>query len=244
MSHKIDSLAQHLDTQTIQNRIVYEDNHILIYNKACGDLVQGDATGDASLLDILRAYIKIRDHKPGNVFLDAVHRIDRPVSGVVLFAKTSKALSRTTTLFRERQVERVYWAITEGIPTEPQGQLTGYLHRNPKQNKSYVVPRTKLDAKHASLHYKVVGHTDNYYLIKVALDTGRHHQARALLAHAGAIVRGDLKYGAKRSLPGGGISLHARHLRFEHPVQKRTLYVEAPPPADPLWALFPPEDNS
>lgn len=225
----------------VKGRILYEDNHILVFNKACGELVQGDATGDPCLLDSLRNYIKIRDEKPGNVFLEAVHRIDRPVSGVVLFAKTSKGLSRFTNLFRLHEVERTYWAICEGAPEELDGHLEGHLLRNSEQNKSYVVNGKRLGSKLASLNYRTVGQSDRYYLLSVVLETGRHHQIRALLAHAGATIRGDLKYGAKRSLPGGGISLHARSLSFVHPVRDEKLTIVAPPPADPIWYLFPDE---
>ncbi len=222
-----------------KSRILYEDNHILVFNKACGELVQGDSTGDACLLDTLRGYIKSRDEKPGNVFLEAVHRIDRPVSGIVLFAKTSKGLSRFTNLFREHAVTRTYWAICEGAPEALEGRLEGYLLRNAEQNKSYVVNGKKLGSKPAALTYRTVGQSDRYFLLTVALETGRHHQIRALLSHAGATIRGDLKYGAKRSLPGGGISLHARALSFVHPIKGERITIVAPPPADPIWYLFP-----
>lgn len=233
-----------IEVNEVSSRIVYEDNHYLVYNKRSGDLVQGDQSGDASLLDLLRLHIGRRDSKPGRVFLEAVHRIDRPVSGGVLFAKTSKGLARMSEQFRRGSVRRCYWAITEscvrdGFGGGPEGgRLEGNLLRNRDKNKSYVVSTGRSGSQPAGLTYRLVGHSDRYWFYEVVLESGRHHQVRVLLSHAGAVIRGDLKYGARRSLPGGGIGLHSRELSFTHPVRGEGVRVVSSPPADPLWALF------
>lgn len=220
-------------------RVLYEDNHLIIVSKRAGEITQGDSTGDTPLPEKIKAYLKEKYHKPGNVFLGVVHRLDRPVSGLVVFAKTSKALARMNTLFREDQVKKVYHAIVEQAPTEPMGTLRHWLRKNQKQNKSYIVPQGTASAKEAILHYRTLAHSDRYTLLEVQLETGRHHQIRTQLSGIGAVIRGDLKYGAKRSLPDGSISLHARSISFVHPVTKEPLTVVAPyPSADKLWQVF------
>jgi len=218
------------------DQIIYEDNHLLLVNKRAGELVQGDKSGDSCLVDELKAYIKERDHKPGNVFCGLVHRIDRPVSGVVIFAKTSKALSRMNALVKERAIGKTYWAVSKTCPEPMEGELRNWLLRNEKMNKSFVVADgTKEDAKEAVLDYKVIGKSDGgYYLIEVNLHTGRHHQIRCQLANIGCPIKGDLKYGAPRSNPDGSISLHSRRVSFEHPVSHIKINVEA----EPSWNMF------
>ena len=217
------------------DQIIYEDNHLLLVNKRAGELVQGDKSGDSCLVDELKAYIKDRDHKPGNVFCGLVHRIDRPVSGVVIFAKTSKALSRMNALVKERAIEKTYWAVSKTCPEPMEGELRNWLVRNEKMNKSFVVADgTKEGAKEAVLDYKVIGKSDGgYYLIEVNLHTGRHHQIRCQLANIGCPIKGDLKYGAPRSNPDGSISLHSRRVCFEHPVSHIKINVEA----EPSWNM-------
>ncbi|MDV4142953.1 RNA pseudouridine synthase [Elizabethkingia anophelis] len=219
-----------------ESQIVYEDNHLLVINKQVGQLVQGDKTGDKSLLDEIKDFIKIRDHKPGNVFLGLVHRIDRPTSGLVIYAKTSKALSRLTQMVKNREIEKTYWAIVpkEMIPLEQ--KLVHYLRKNEKNNKATVFEKITKGAKEARLHYKVIRTLDNYYLLEIDLETGRHHQIRAQLAKIGIPIKGDLKYGASRSNPDGGIHLHARKLSFIHPVTKEAIEIIAPTnPQDKIW---------
>ncbi|NHQ76416.1 RluA family pseudouridine synthase, partial [Elizabethkingia miricola] len=219
-----------------ESQIVYEDNHLLVINKQVGQLVQGDKTGDKSLLDEIKDFIKIRDHKPGNVFLGLVHRIDRPTSGLVIYAKTSKALSRLTQMVKNREIEKTYWAIVpkEMIPLEQ--KLVHYLRKNEKNNKATVFEKVTEGAKEARLHYKVIRTLDNYYLLEIDLETGRHHQIRAQLAKIGIPIKGDLKYGAPRSNPDGGIHLHARKLSFTHPVTKEAIEIIAPTnPQDKIW---------
>lgn len=215
--------------------VVYEDNHVIIVNKACGEIVQGDKTGDAPLSDVLKQYIKQRDAKPGNVFIGVAHRLDRPVSGLVVFAKTSKALSRLNDMFRRGDIHKTYWALTHGMPTEQAATLTHWLVRNEKQNKSYAYTHEVEGAKKAVLSYKVIGKTERYTLIEVELHTGRHHQIRCQLAKIGCPIKGDLKYGARRSNPDGGISLVARKMEFIHPVSKREISATAPLPDDAAW---------
>ena len=219
-------------------QVVYEDNHIIIVNKESGEIVQGDKTGDRPLADKVKAYIKEKYAKPGEVFLGVVHRLDRPVAGLVVFARTSKALTRLNDMFRNNEVHKTYWAITKQRPAEMEGMLTHWLVRNEKQNKSYAYDRERPNSKKAILKYKVVGASDNYTLIEVNLLTGRHHQIRCQLAKMGCPIRGDLKYGAKRSNPDGSISLLARSISFVHPVSKKTIFVEAPLPSDNLWNMF------
>lgn len=214
----------------IRDRILYEDNHLLVFNKKPGEIVQGDKTGDEPLSETLKAFLAQRDSKPGQVFMGVPHRLDRPVSGVVLLAKTSKALERLSALFREGDVHKTYWALCCQAPAEPEGTLTDFLVRNEKQNKSYVVPATRKDAKEARLRYRHIQSTDRYFLLEVELLTGRHHQIRCQLSHLGCPIKGDLKYGAPRSNPDGGISLHARRIRFIHPVRKTEVDVVAPVP--------------
>lgn len=216
-------------------QVVYEDNHIIIVNKESGEIVQGDKTGDTPLSDIVKDYIKEKYQKPGNVFLGVVHRLDRPVSGLVVFARTSKALSRLNEMFRTGEVHKTYWAITKESPTELEGRLEHWLVRNEKQNKSYAYNKEKPGAKKAILDYKLIGRTDNYNLLEVRLLTGRHHQIRCQLAAMGCPIKGDLKYGAHRSNPDGSISLLSRRVQFIHPVSKEQIDVTAPLPSDNLW---------
>ncbi|MBO5602653.1 MAG: RluA family pseudouridine synthase [Prevotella sp.] len=216
-------------------QVLYEDNHIIIVNKESGEIVQGDKTGDVPLSDIVKQYIKEAHAKPGAVFLGVVHRLDRPVSGVVVFAKTSKALTRLNNMFRDGEIHKTYWALCSNRPEKIEGELDNWLVRNEKQNKSYVYDKEKPNAKRARLHYQVIGATDRYTLIEVHLMTGRHHQIRSQLAHIGCPIKGDLKYGAKRSNPDGSISLLARRVEFIHPVSKEKIIVEAPLPNDNIW---------
>ena len=218
--------------------VVYEDNHIIIVNKRSGEIVQGDKTGDRPLSDIVKDYIKEKYAKPGAVFLGVVHRLDRPVSGLVVFARTSKALSRLNKMFAEGKVHKTYWAITKNAPRDNEGTLTHWLVRNEKQNKSYAYDQEKPNAKKAILKYRVLSHSDNYSLIEVNLMTGRHHQIRCQLAAMGCPIKGDLKYGAPRSNPDGSISLLSRRVEFVHPVSKETIIAEAPLPDDKLWRAF------
>ena len=227
-----------MNFESISKRILYEDNHILVVNKEPGEIVQADRTGDHSLEDAIKAFIKDRDHKSGNVFLGVVHRIDRPVSGALLFAKTGKALERVNALFRTKELQKKYWAITVQKPNPECAQLHHYLLRNEKQNKSYTCSLPKSGAKEALLNYRYVGGSDRYHFVEVELLTGRHHQIRAQLAAIGCPIKGDLKYGAPRSNSDSGISLHARSLSFIHPVKKVHLEVVAPVPEDVLWRLF------
>ena len=218
--------------------VVYEDNHIIIVNKKSGEIVQGDKTGDRPLSDIVKDYIKEKYAKPGAVFLGVVHRLDRPVSGLVVFARTSKALGRLNKMFAEGEVHKTYWAITKNAPRDSEGTLTHWLVRNEKQNKSYAYDQEKPNAKKAILKYRVLSHSDNYSLIEVNLMTGRHHQIRCQLAATGCPIKGDLKYGAPRSNPDGSISLLSRRVEFVHPVSKETIIAEAPLPDDKLWHAF------
>ena len=218
--------------------VIYEDNHIIIVNKSSSEIVQGDKTGDTPLSEIVKQYLKEKYNKPGNVFLGVVHRLDRPVSGVVLFAKTSKALPRLNEMFRDGEVKKTYWAIVKNCPEEPEAELTNYLVRNEKQNKSYAYDKEVKDSKKAILGYKLIGHSQNYYLLEVNLKTGRHHQIRCQLSKMGSPIKGDLKYGSARSNPDGSISLHARKISFIHPVSKELIEVEAPLPDDNLWQGF------
>ena len=218
--------------------VLYEDNHLIVVDKKSGEIVQGDKTGDVPLSDIVKAWIKEKYQKPGNVFLGVVHRLDRPVQGVVVFAKTSKALSRLNDMFRTSDVHKTYWALTKNCPRQMEGTLEHWLVRNEKQNKSYAYDRERPNAKKALLHYKVIGRSDRYTLIEVQLMTGRHHQIRCQLASMGCPIKGDLKYGADRSNPDGSISLLARKVEFIHPVSKKPISVVAPLPDDNLWKSF------
>ena len=215
--------------------VIYEDNHLIAVNKTCHEIVQGDKTGDAPLSEMLKTYLKDKYAKSGNVFIGVTHRLDRPVTGIVVFAKTSKALERMNEMFRNGTVVKTYWAIVRNYPPEQEGTLTHWLVRNEKTNKSYVYKTEKANAKKAVLHYRVISHSDNYYLLEINLETGRHHQIRCQLAAIGCPVKGDLKYGAERSNPDGGISLHARSVEFSHPVSKEIIQIIANPPTDNLW---------
>lgn len=216
-------------------QIVYEDNHVLIVNKKVGQLVQGDKTGDLSLLELIKDFIKKRDSKPGNVFLGLVHRIDRPTSGLVIYAKTSKALSRLTQMVKNREIAKTYWAIVPKEPIPKAQNLVHYLKKNEKNNKAAVFSKATEGAKEAKLSYEIIREMDHYQLLQVKLETGRHHQIRAQLSKIGVPIKGDLKYGAPRSNPDGGISLHARNLSFVHPVSGINIDVSAPVPNDALW---------
>lgn len=216
-------------------KVVYEDNHIIIVNKCSGEIVQGDKTGDKPLSDTVKEYIKQKYNKPGNVFLGVVHRLDRPVSGLVVFAKTSKALSRLNDMFRTGDVHKTYWAVVKRRDIAMEGTLTDWLTRNERQNKSYAHEREMPGAKKAVLKYKVRAVADNYMLIEVTLLTGRHHQIRCQLAHMGCPIKGDLKYGAPRSNPDGSISLLSRRVEFVHPVSKENIVAYADVPDDRLW---------
>ena len=219
-------------------RVVYEDNHIIIVSKESGEIVQGDKTGDVPLSEMVKQYIKEKYAKPGAVFLGVVHRLDRPVSGLVVFARTSKALERLNRMFSQGEVHKTYWAITQNMPAEPEGTLEHWLTRNEQQNKSYASDREKPGSKRAILKYKVIGQSERYNLLEINLLTGRHHQIRCQLAAMGCPIKGDLKYGARRSNPDGSISLLSRRVEFVHPVSKQTIVVEAPLPDDPLWKAF------
>ena len=217
-------------------QVLYEDNHIIAVSKTCHEIVQGDKTGDIPLSDIVKAYIKEKYQKPGEVFLGVTHRLDRPTTGVVLFARTSKALSRLNEMFKSHEkIKKTYWAIVQSPPPTPQGRLENYLWRNEKQNKSFVVKPDTKDAKHAVLSYKTIAQSERYTLLEINLETGRHHQIRCQLSAIGSPIKGDLKYGAKRSNPDGGISLHARKIEFIHPVSKVSISIIAPVPDDTLW---------
>jgi 23S rRNA pseudouridine1911/1915/1917 synthase len=215
--------------------ILYEDNHLLIVNKKAGELAQGDETGDIPLIDSLKEFIKVRDHKPGNVYLGLIHRLDRPTTGILMFAKTSKALTRMNEVFKKREVKKTYWAIVEGKPELDFQRLEHYLRKNQKNNKVSVFSKPTPEAKQAILEYKTLGKLDHYSLLEVDLFTGRSHQIRSQLSFIGHSIKGDLKYGSKRSNPDGSISLHARKIRFAHPVTKENLEIIAPPPKDNLW---------
>ena len=215
--------------------VVYEDNHIIIVNKTASEIVQGDKTGDTPLSETVKQYLKEKYNKPGNVFIGVTHRLDRPVSGLVVLAKTSKALARLNEMFRTGKVEKTYWAIVKKQPPAKEGTLTHYLTRNEKQNKSYAYDTEKPGSKLAVLHYRLLTRSDNYFLLEVNLETGRHHQIRCQLAKIGCPIKGDLKYGFPRSNPDGSICLHARRVKFVHPVSGKLIEVEAPVPDDNLW---------
>ena len=219
-------------------QIVYEDNHIIIVNKAPGEIVQGDKTGDEPLVETLKKWLKEKYNKPGNVFCGVVHRLDRPVGGLVVFAKTSKALTRLNEMFRKGEVEKTYWALTRNQPEAPEARLEHYITTTERSNKSYGSLTEKKNSKKAVLSYRLLGSSDRYHLIEVKLETGRKHQIRVQLSAIGCPIKGDLKYGDKRSNPDGSISLMARRVRFVHPVSGETIDVSAPLPSDPLWQAF------
>lgn len=218
--------------------ILYEDNHLMIVNKRTSDIVQGDQTGDISLDKLMKNFIKERDSKPGEVFMGIPHRLDRPVSGAVILAKTSKALSRMALMFKEKEVEKIYHAIVVERPVPESGTLEHYLTRNTKQNKSYVHKKEVPNSKWSRLHYKLLASSDHYHLLEIVLETGRHHQIRAQLADIGCVIKGDRKYGARRSNKNGGISLHARSVSFIHPVKKEQIEIVAPYPKLDIFPVF------
>ena len=218
--------------------VLFEDNHLLIVNKRASDIVQGDKTGDMPLVEIMKEYIAEKYKKPGNVFLGVVHRIDRPVSGVLIFAKTSKALSRMTEVFRTRNVQKIYWAVVKNRPQKPEDTLVHYLLKNEKNNLSKAYKEEIKGSKRSELHYKILCSSDRYHLLEVLPYTGRHHQIRSQLSKIGCSIKGDLKYGSERSNPDASIHLHARKIIFEHPVTHETIAVTAPVPEENLWMAF------
>ena len=218
--------------------VVYEDNHIIVVNKTASEIVQADKTGDTPLSETVKLYLKEKYQKPGNVFIGVTHRLDRPVSGLVIFAKTSKALTRLNDMFRTSEVKKTYWAVVKNAPKVPEGELVHFLVRNEKQNKSYAYDKEVPNSKKAILDYRLIGRSENYFLLEVDLKTGRHHQIRCQLAKMGCPIKGDLKYGFPRSNPDGSICLHARRVRFVHPVSKELIELEAPLPDGNLWKGF------
>lgn len=222
----------------MEERILYQDNHIIVINKLCGELVQPDPDGAPALEQAVAQYLKIAGNKPGDAFVGVVHRVDRPVSGAVMFAKTSKALVRLNEQIKQRLIKKKYWAIVESKPDKESGRLVHYIARNSKSNKSIAHTKAVEGGQEAVLNYQLVCASDRYYLLEIELITGRHHQIRAQLNAIGCSIKGDLKYGAKRSNPDGGICLHSRSLEFTHPVTKETVTVVAPTPQDSLWSYF------
>lgn len=220
--------------------ILYEDNHLIAVNKAPGELVQGDKSGDIPLCELVKAYLKEKYRKPGNVFCGVIHRIDRPVSGVVLFSRTSKALGRMNSMVRERKIVKRYWAIVRNCPPQETATLHHYLYKEERLNRTWVSETPKKGYLEAELSYRLIGRSDNYFLLEIDLKTGRHHQIRAQLAAIGSPIKGDLKYGATRSNPDGSIALHARCIQFIHPVSGEEISITAPPPAGSLWNSFEP----
>lgn len=218
--------------------VIYEDNHLIVVNKACGEITQGDRTGDPTLPDKIKTWLAEKYNKPGNVFLGVIHRLDRPTSGLVIFAKTSKALARMNALFKERNIQKTYWAIVESQPHHKEGELIDLLKKNKDKNKSFVTTASSNDAKKAILNYRLLAKSDHYFLLEVCPKTGRHHQIRTQLSHIGCCIKGDVKYGARRSNPDRGISLHARKISFTHPIKEKSLTILAKVPNDPLWQFF------
>lgn len=218
--------------------VLYEDNHIIIVNKSSSEIVQADKTGDTPLSEMVKAFLREKYNKQGNVYIGVTHRLDRPVSGIVVFAKTSKALARLNDMFAKKDVKKTYWAIVCKMPPQEEGQLVNYLVKNEKQNKSYAYDKEVPNSKKSILNYKLIGKSDRYCLLEVDLQTGRHHQIRCQLAKIGCVIKGDLKYGAERSNKDGSISLHARSISFTHPVSKQEINVVAPCPNDELWNYF------
>jgi 23S rRNA pseudouridine1911/1915/1917 synthase len=223
--------------------IIYEDNHLIAVNKNVGEIVQSDPSGDKPLDEMVKEYLVEKYNKPGDAFLGVAHRIDRPVSGIVLFARTSKALARLNQMFQDKGIVKTYWAIVKNLPEQPEGTINHYLTRDTKKNKATAFDKEVKNSKPASLSYKVVVSSDNYHLLEIDLHTGRHHQIRCQLAKIGCPIKGDLKYGFARSNPDGGICLHARSLSFIHPVGKLPVHIEAPVPDDKLWKFFEEEYN-
>jgi len=222
----------------ISERVLFEDNHLVIVNKLPSEIVQGDKTGDTPLSEVVKEYIRVKYQKPGNVFTGVIHRIDRPVSGAVVFARTGKALTRMNELVKDRGLKKIYWAIVQNRPEKDEAELAHNLVRNRKQNKSFANNKPSKESKEGLLSYKIIGESDKYFLLEVDLKTGRHHQIRAQLAAIGCPIKGDLKYGSPRSNKDASISLHARSVEFIHPVKKDVIKVVAPPPKDALWDFF------
>ena len=216
-------------------QILFEDNHIIIVNKRAGDITQGDKTGDKPLSDVVKEYIKVKYNKPGNIYLGVVHRLDRPTSGVIIFAKTSKSLERLNKMLREKEIQKTYWAVVKLPPKEIRKTLIDFLKKNPKNNKSSVYKKEIDGSKRAVLHYQVIKKLDNYTLLEIGLETGRHHQIRAQLSAIGSPIKGDLKYGFERSNKDGSIYLHARKIEFIHPVRKEMICITAPTPNEVIW---------
>lgn len=227
----------------IKSRILFEDNHLIIINKLPGELVQGDETGDITLADKIKEYLKVTYNKPGNVYLGIPHRLDRPTSGIVVYTKTEKALIRLNEAFKGSSVKKTYWAVVDNMPKKSESTLIHYIVRNSANNKSVAYPKEIKGSKLAKLDYKLIGKSEKYYLLEIALHTGRHHQIRAQLAAIGLHIKGDLKYGFPRSNPDGGIHLHARKIVFTHPVKKEELTIIAPPPHDTVWDYFATQNN-
>lgn len=225
----------------VSSRVLYEDNHIIIINKLPGEIVQADRSGDVTLMDDVKDYLKVKYGKPGNVFLGLPHRLDRPTSGIVVFARTDKALSRLSQMFREGKMEKIYWAVVDRPMTSPSGLLKHYIYRDTEKNKSFAYnspDRRRGDLQEARLEYRTIGQSERYTLLEIHLLTGRHHQIRAQLAACGVHIKGDLKYGFPRSNPDGGICLHSREISFTHPVSREDIRVVAPVSADPIWGYF------
>lgn len=216
-------------------KVLFEDNHLIVINKKSGDIVQGDKTGDTPLSDIVKDYIKDKYNKPGNVFLGVVHRLDRPTTGIIVFARTSKSLERFNKMLRNKDVKKTYWAVVKNKPEKDIDTLIGYLKKNPKNNKSTSYSSEIKDSKKAILHYKLIKSLNNYHLLEVDLETGRHHQIRCQLSAIGSPIKGDLKYGFDRSNKDASIHLHARNIKFTHPVTKETIFITAPTPNEVIW---------
>lgn len=223
----------HSNKQNLQ--VLFEDNHLIIVNKRAGDITQGDKTGDKPLSDVVKEYLKEKYQKTGNVFLGVVHRLDRPTSGVIIFAKTSKALERLNKMLREKQINKTYWAVVKNKPQKKEDTLVNFLKKNQKNNKSTVFQKEIEGAKKAILHYKILKNLDRYSLLEIQLETGRHHQIRAQLSSIGSPIKGDLKYGFNRSNKDGSIHLHARKIGFIHPVAKENILITAPTPNEVIW---------
>lgn len=219
-------------------RVLYEDNHVVAVNKRNSDIIQSDLSGDRTLCDVVKAYVKVKYNKPGKAFIGTVHRLDRPVSGVVLYARTTKALNRLMNMFKYREMQKTYWAIVKDKPPKMHDVIKNYMYKNDRQNKSFAVDLPAEGRKESELRYKVVGHTNNYWFLEVYPKTGRHHQIRATLSSLGCPIKGDIKYGSKRTNTNASIHLHARKIEFVHPVKKELMCIVAPPPEDPLWDEF------
>lgn len=219
----------------MENTVLFEDNHLIAVLKKSGDISQSDKTGDIPINEKIKAYLKLKYNKPGNVYLGLIHRLDRPVSGVMLFAKTSKASARMSEIIKTRAFKKIYWAVVKNAPLKTEDTLEDYLLKDEKKNKSFIVSKDKTNAKQAVLHYKHIASSDTYHLLEVELETGRHHQIRAQLAHIGCAIKGDLKYGFSRSNPDGSIHLHAYSISFKHPISKVDIYIKALPGEDPVW---------